>query len=89
MQTWKYRVFASHLDPADLVVLLDQSGDAGWELVTVVAVVDHLPAEFIDPNPAPDTDIQPPVVPDQATIAAEAELVPLQAFRYIFKRPVM
>ena len=79
MQTWKYRVFASHLDPAELVLLLDRSGAEGWELVTVVAITDHLPLEVIETpisNQTPDTDELP-------------ELIPMQAFRYIFKRPVL
>ena len=49
MQEWEYKVFASHLDPAELVVLLDESGRQGWELVTVIAVTDRLPVEVIDP----------------------------------------
>jgi hypothetical protein len=78
MQTWEYKVFASHLDPAELVVLLDQSGREGWELVTVVAVTDHLPIEVMDPlatAPVRNTD-------------EVAEVVTMQAFRYIFKRPL-
>ena len=73
MQKWEYKVFASHLDPAELVVLLDQSGREGWELVTLVAVTDQLPLSVIDP--ATDTE-------------EVAEVVPIQAFRYIFKRPL-
>ena len=79
MQNWEYKVFASHLDPAELVVLLDQSGREGWELVTVVAVVDHLPLEVVDPDAA---------VPALATEEV-AEVVPMQAFRYVFKRPLI
>jgi hypothetical protein len=76
MQKWEYKVFASHLDPAELVVLLDESGREGWELVTLVAVIDQLPLEVIDPAAAV-----------QALKADEvAEVVPMQAFRYIFKR---
>ena len=76
MQKWEYKVFASHLDPAELVILLDESGREGWELVTLVAVVEHLPPELIDPAAAA-----------QALNTDEvAEVVPVQAFRYIFKR---
>ena len=77
MQKWEYRVFASHLDPAELVPLLNESGHEGWELVTSVAVTDHLPSELIEPDATqtPDTD-------------EVLEVVPVQAFRYIFKRPV-
>jgi hypothetical protein len=79
MQTWEYKVFASHLDPAELVVLLDQSGREGWELVTMVAITDHLPLEVIEPAASP-----------QAPTTAEiAEIIPLQAFRYVFKRPLI
>ena len=76
MQKWEYKVFASHLDPAELVVLLDESGRQGWELVTLVAVIDDLPVEALEPAAAAselDSD-------DQA-------VVQVQAFRYIFKRP--
>ena len=79
MQKWEYKVFASHLDPAELVVLLDESGSEGWELVTLVALIDHLPLEVIEPAAAvqaPNTD-------------EGAEVVPMQAFRYIFKRPLI
>jgi hypothetical protein len=79
MSKWEYKVFASHLDPAELVVLLDESGSDGWELVTMVAVIDHLPVEVVEPEAAAkalDTD-------------EGAEFVPLQAFRYIFKRPLI
>ena len=79
MKKWEYKVFASHLDPAELVVLLDQSGLEGWELVTLVAVTDRLPLEVIEPaatTQAPNTD-------------EVAEVVPIQAFRYIFKRPLI
>ena len=79
MQKWEYKVFASHLDPAELVVLLDQSGGDGWELVTLVAVTEKLPLEVIDP-----TDTAQPGNTDEV-----AEDVPMQAFRYIFKRPLI
>jgi hypothetical protein len=78
IQEWEYKVFASHLDPAELVILLDESGRKGWELVTVIAVTDYLPAEVIDPlvtTPARNTD-------------EVTEVVSMQAFRYIFNRPL-
>jgi len=76
MRNWEYKVFASHLDPAELVVLLDESGREGWELVTVIAVTDRLSVEVIDP-----------LATTQAQNTDEvAEVVPMQAFRYIFKR---
>ena len=78
MQKWEYRVFASHLDPAELVVLLNQSGQEGWELVTVAALTDQLPLAVIDPSTTQEFDTD-----DEA-----AEVVPVQAFRYIFKRPL-
>jgi hypothetical protein len=73
MQKWEYRIFASHLDPAELVIVLNESGKDGWELVTVVAVTDYQPLDLIEPG-----------VESQE----EAEVVELEAFRYIFKRPV-
>jgi hypothetical protein len=79
MQKWEYKVFASHLDPAELVVLLDESGRDGWELITLVAVTDRLPLEVVELNDsaqALDAD-------------AVEEVVPMQAFRYIFKRPLI
>ena len=78
VQTWEYKVSASHLDPAELVVLLDQSGGEGWELVTVVAITDHLPLEVIEPPAS-----------DQAPTEEIGELIPMQAFRYLFKRPLI
>jgi hypothetical protein len=77
MQEWEYKVFASHLDPAELVVLLDESGREGWELVTVIAVTDRLPVEVIDQL----LTTQPHNTDDVA------DVVSMQAFRYIFKRP--
>ncbi len=72
MQRWEYRIFASHLDPADLVVIMNESGKEGWELVTVVAVTDYQPLDLIEPAADPEkTD----------------EVVQLEAFRYVFKRP--
>jgi hypothetical protein len=72
MQKWEYKIFASHLDPADLVVIMDESGAEGWELVSVVAVTDYHPLNLIEPE----------VDSEEAN-----EVVQLQAFRYIFKRP--
>jgi hypothetical protein len=78
MQKWEYKVFASHLDPAELVVILDESGRDGWELVTLVAITEDQPLEVIEPTAAteaPNTD-------------EVEEVVPVEAFRYIFKRPL-
>jgi hypothetical protein len=72
MQKWEYKVFASHLDPAELVVILDESGAAGWELVTLAAVIDELPLAVVEPDRS-----------------GEDEDTPRQAFRYIFKRPLV
>jgi len=78
MQKWEYKVFASHLDPAELVLLLDESGRQGWELVTLVGVIDDLPVEVLQPTTAvPELDKE------------ESEIVQMQAFRYIFKRPLL
>jgi len=73
MQKWEYRIFASHLDPAELVIILNDSGRDGWELVTVVAITDYQPLDLIEPGVEPKE---------------ESEVVELEAFRYIFKRPV-
>ena len=73
MQKWEYQVFASHLDPADLVIILNESGREGWELVSVVPVIDAHPRKLI----------QPEVGAEEAE-----EVIELEAFRYIFKRPV-
>jgi hypothetical protein len=73
MRSWEYRVFASHLDPAELVVILNESGKDGWELVSVVGVTDYQPVELLEPHEAID--------PGKAD-----EIVQLEAFRYIFKR---
>jgi hypothetical protein len=73
MQQWEYRIFASHLDPADLVVIMNESGKEGWELVTVVAITDYQPLDLIEAD----------VDPEKAD-----EVVQLEAFRYVFKRPV-
>jgi hypothetical protein len=75
MQKWEYRIFASHLDPAELVVIMNESGKDGWELVTVVAVTDTQPLELIEPAA-------------EVTSEEAEEVVALQAFRYIFKRPL-
>lgn len=75
MQKWEYRIFASHLDPAELVVIMNESGAEGWELVAVVAVTDYQPLDLIEPEAVADPE-------------AAGEIVPLEAFRYIFKRPV-
>jgi hypothetical protein len=72
MQKWEYRIFASHLDPAELVVIMNESGSEGWELVTVVAVTDYHPLDLIEP---------------EAEAGDAGEMVQLEAFRYIFKRP--
>ncbi len=78
MQKWEYRVFASHLDPAELVSHLDRSGSEGWELVTMARVTDYYPPKLIDPA-ATESDLN----------AVEAEeVIPVEAFRYIFKRPL-
>jgi hypothetical protein len=70
MQKWEYRIFASHLDPAELVVILNESGKDGWELIAVVPVTDYQPLDLIEP----DVDTE------------DTEVVQLEAFRYIFKR---
>jgi hypothetical protein len=72
MQKWEYQIFASHLDPADLIVIMDRNGSEGWELVTVVPITDYQPLELIEPEVATEEP---------------AEVVQLEAFRYIFKRP--
>lgn len=79
MQKWEYSVFASHLDPAELVILLNTSGSEGWELVALVAVTDYHPPEVVrlmDQLPPPEA-------------ADVEELIPVDAFRYIFKRPLL
>ena len=73
MQKWEYRIFASHLDPAELVIIMNESGQDGWELVTVVAVTDYHPLGLIEPEVDAEAD-------------EAREIVPLDAFRYIFKR---
>jgi hypothetical protein len=84
MQKWEYSVFASHLDPAELVLLLNKSGLEGWELVSLVPVTDYCPPELIYPA-APKKE----VITSQEPVADAAKaLVPVAAFRYIFKRTV-
>ena len=78
MQKWEYKVFSSHLDPAELVFVLDTSGREGWELVTLVAVANQPPFEVIKPVATTKASKK-----DKA-----AEVVPMQTFRYLFKRPV-
>jgi hypothetical protein len=78
MPNWEYKVFASHLDPAELVVLLDESGREGWELVTLVAVTDQLPFEVVEPA----------ALAEAGDIDEAEKVIPIQAFRYIFKRPL-
>ena len=55
-----------------MVVILNESGNEGWELVTVVAVTDYHPLDLIEPE----------VESEEA-----GEVVQLEAFRYVFKRP--
>ena len=71
MQKWEYQIFASHLDPAEVVMIMNESGKEGWELVSVVAVTDSHPLELIEP---------------EVEAGRAEEVVQLQAFRYIFKR---
>ncbi|MGI8741121.1 MAG: hypothetical protein ACR2NN_00845 [Bryobacteraceae bacterium] len=79
LKRWEYKVFASHLDPAELVVILDECGRDGWELVALAAVADSLPLEVVQHTGAPVT---------QAADEDE-EVVHVEAFRYIFKRPLL
>lgn len=78
MQKWEYQVYASHLDPAELVIILNDSGREGWELVTLAPVTDYYPPELIEPTAT---------VPGLDAGEAE-EVIPVAAFRYIFKRPL-
>src|SRR5436309_6926543 len=75
MQKWEYKVFASHLDPAELVLILDSSGRDGWELVAVVSVTDEVPADLLNPVELP-----------KGSSLELGAAKPTQAFRYIFKR---
>ncbi len=85
MPKWEYSVFASHLDPAELVLLLNKSGVEGWELVSLVPVTDYLPPELIEP----EATLQEDVITSQESAAdGVEELVPVAAFRYLFKRPL-
>jgi len=76
MQNWEYQVFASHLDPAELVVILNKSGSEGWELVALVPVTDYYPPDLIEP-----VDTEP-----NSNVVESPEVIPVEAFRYIFKR---
>ena len=78
MQKWEYKVFSSHVDPAELVVVLDSSGREGWELVTLVAVANKPPFEVI----------KPVTITKAPKNHKAAEVIPMQTFRYLFKRPV-
>lgn len=84
MQKWEYKVFASHLDPAELVLILDKSGLEGWELVTIAPVTDYHPLELIEPA----ARILERAAAIPGSDAGEEEVVALEAFRYIFKRPI-
>jgi hypothetical protein len=70
MQKWEYKVFASHLDPAELVLILDESGREGWELVALAAVVDYHSLEVIEPEAAQraSEDEADEVVPTEAYV---------------------
>ena len=80
MQKWEYRVFASHLDPAELVVILNESGQEGWELVALARVTDYYPPHLIQ------LQVTAPILDEEEVV--EEEVVPVEAFRYVFKRPV-
>ena len=67
MQNWEYQVYASQLDPAELVVILNESGREGWELVALVPITDYYQPDLVAPVESP-------------------EFIPVQTFRYIFKR---
>ncbi len=77
MPKWEYQVFASHLDPAELVIYLNKSGREGWELVSMARVTDYYPPELVEP-----------ATTEPGHTAVEAEVIPVEAFRYIFKRPL-
>ena len=79
IQKWEYKIFASHLDPAELVVILDECGSDGWELVAIAAVPDYLPPEIIEAAATPET---------RSREGEAREGVHVEAFRYIFKRPL-
>jgi len=69
------------------VLLLDESGREGWELVTLVAVGDLLPAEVLEPVPLMAVDVSEPGATPPPPFDEAADVLPLQTFRYIFKRP--
>ena len=76
----RYRDFRnSRLDPAELVVILNESGHEGWELVALARVTDYYPPHLINPEAA---------APVLAEDEAEEDVVPVEAFRYVFKRPL-
>jgi hypothetical protein len=77
VQNWEYQVFASHLDPAELVVILNKSGSEGWELVALAPVTDYYPPHLIEPE-----DTEP-----SSDVVESPESIPVETFRYIFKRP--
>ena len=85
MQKWEYKIVASHLDPAELVLLLDKSGLEGWELVTIAPVTDYHMPELIEPTVTAKKE--PAGLPDSDAPEGE-EVVALEAFRYVFKRPI-
>jgi hypothetical protein len=78
MQKWEYQVFASHQDPAELVIYLNKCGREGWELVTMARVTDYYPPELIEA-----ATTEPGLEAEEAE-----EVIPVEAFRYIFKRPL-
>ena len=78
MQNWEYQVYASQLDPAELVVILNESGREGWELVALVPVTDYYQPDLIAP-----VDTEP-----SSDVVESPEVIPVATFRYIFKRPL-
>ena len=78
MQKWEYKVFASHLDPAELVIVLDDSGREGWELVALVPVTDEMPADLL----------KPVVELPKGSLDELGATKSAAAFRYLFKRPL-
>lgn len=77
MQKWEYQVFASHLDPAETAIVLNESGREGWELVAIARVTDYYPPELVDVAAIPGPDV-----------GEAEEVIPIEAFRYVFKRPL-
>ena len=64
---------------AAIAVILEECGSDGWELVAIAAVPDYLPPEIIDAAATPET------------LSREGEAkegIHVEAFRYIFKRPL-